>query len=190
MPTARQQSLLDTICADFLTEGFSKFTIDKASRAYHCSKSTLYALGATRDDIVRRAIVLYFRRITIRTDSAIQDSSDPTDALRRYFEAIAEVTAHASPTFWQEMVTDPVAQEIYTANTLAATQKLSTILQQGVDEGEFRSLDANLAATMIGACLQAIQQRQIPASTPTPAAYKELGKLVLSGVFKPYGRTQ
>ena len=49
--TPRQRELFNSLLRDFLEEGFESFTIDNASRRYHCSKSTIYGLGATRDEI-------------------------------------------------------------------------------------------------------------------------------------------
>lgn len=185
MLTPRQESLLLKIRSDFLEHGFSGFTIDGATRTYRCSKATLYALGATRDDVVKRAIVSYFREITQHTDEALTSGTGPTDAIRRYFDAIAQSTAIASATFWRDMAAEEVSREIYSTNTQAAAVKLARTIEVGVREGEFRGLDPQFTASMVSTALEAIQQQRTPASTPTPEAYRELGKILLTGISLP-----
>ncbi len=68
--TARQRELFDAILTTFLREGFATFTIDGATKRFRCSKSTLYALGATRDEVIRRILVSFFREVARSTDAA------------------------------------------------------------------------------------------------------------------------
>ncbi|MFH6890564.1 hypothetical protein [Corynebacterium aurimucosum] len=65
--TPRQRELFNALLQDFLVEGFESFTIDGATKRYQCSKSTIYALGPSRDAIIRRILVSFFKEIARRT---------------------------------------------------------------------------------------------------------------------------
>ena len=79
--TARQRELFTALLTDFLAEGFESFTIDDATKRYHCSKSTIYALGKTRDAIIRRVLVSFFKEITRRTDPEANRTTSAARAL-------------------------------------------------------------------------------------------------------------
>src|SRR5699024_8731916 len=73
--TPRQRELFNALLNDFLGEGFESFTIDNASKRYRCSKSTIYGLGTTRDEILARILVSYFKEISRRTTPEITSST-------------------------------------------------------------------------------------------------------------------
>src|SRR5213076_1897274 len=50
-PTARQRALLADLEALFLAEGFAAFTLDDLAGRLRCSKSTLYALAPSKEQL-------------------------------------------------------------------------------------------------------------------------------------------
>ncbi|MGB3699324.1 MAG: helix-turn-helix domain-containing protein, partial [Gordonia sp. (in: high G+C Gram-positive bacteria)] len=55
--TRRRLELFDEIVALFLAEGFGRLTLDELAARLHCSKSTLYTLAGSKDQLVRAATV-------------------------------------------------------------------------------------------------------------------------------------
>lgn len=185
MLTPRQRTIFTNIYNDFLAEGFAAFTIDGAASRYKCSKATLYALGSSRNEVVRRVLIAYFQQAAHRTESVIQTSRTARQALTRYFAEIAAVTKPASTQFWQDMTKDAVAAEVYQVNTDAATKRITDLVRSGIASGEFRETNPEFAALVINATLERIQDGELPEDLPTPEAYAELGRFVLSGIAGP-----
>ncbi|HEY0775855.1 MAG TPA: helix-turn-helix domain-containing protein, partial [Nocardioidaceae bacterium] len=59
--TARQVDLLDRLVALMAAEGFSQFTLDDLAERLRCSKTTLYALAPTKQELVVEVVKQYFR---------------------------------------------------------------------------------------------------------------------------------
>ena len=54
---ARREELLDELMELLLTEGFAGFTLDDLAARLRCSKRTLYALAASKEQLVRATAV-------------------------------------------------------------------------------------------------------------------------------------
>lgn len=180
--TVRQRELFNALLSDFLADGFQSFTIDAATRKYHCSKSTLYALGETRNDIIRRVLVSFFKEITRRTTLPAGSTKSSTHALETYFRAITSALAPASPEFMRDLATEPAAQEVYALNTKAATETIHNLLREGVTAGEFTAESIDFVSRLIQRSMADIQQG-IYMDTLAPAeAYQTLGHIILNGI--------
>lgn len=180
--TDRQRRVFDALLEQFLREGFAGFTIDRAARELHCSKTTLYALGPTRDDIVARVLVSFFRQAALRTDAALAGHRTSTAALEAYFEAIVAALSPASPAFFLDLTRDPVGQRVYRRNTELATERIVRTVEAGVATGEFRAISPAFAATLIDSAMTDIQRGTYHDILPAQSAYQELGRLILHGL--------
>ncbi|WP_115684997.1 TetR/AcrR family transcriptional regulator [Corynebacterium senegalense] len=182
--TPRQRELFNALLTDFLAEGFESFTIDAAAKRYRCSKSTIYALGRTRDAIIRRVLVSYFREIARRT--AIQDRPGLTAAaaLETYFSAMTSALAPASPAFMRDLAAEPVAQEVYSVNTAAATENVRALLERGVASGEFSAGSTAFLSRLIYHTMRDIQRGEYAGTIAPADAYRELGQLLLRGISR------
>ncbi|MGO4956301.1 TetR/AcrR family transcriptional regulator [Luteococcus sp. Sow4_B9] len=181
LATPRQREIFEALLTHFLAEGFADFTMDGAAQRLHCSKSTLYSLGRTGDDVIRRVLVSFFREVARRTDLALTTHRSPTLAMEAYFDAMAAAMEPASPAFMRDVATTPLARRVYETNTRLATEKIRSLVERGIQEGEFRKLPVDLTAHFIEVMLEHIQQGGVTATTPSQA-YAELGQLVLRGI--------
>lgn len=184
LATPRQRQIFEALLEDFLRHGFADFTMDGAAQQLHCSKSTLYSLGRTGDDVVRRILVSFFREVTRRTDHALANHRSPSAALQAYFAAMATAMEPASPAFMRDLATTPVARRVYETNTRAATQKISDLVERGIAAGEFRPLNVALTAHLVEVMLEHIQQGDITETSPSDA-YAEVGRMMLTGITAP-----
>lgn len=180
--TARQRELFDAILTAFLREGFSTFTIDGATKRFRCSKSTLYALGTTRDEVIRRILVSFFREVARSTDAAATGRRTDAGRLEAYFSAMTSALEPTSPAFMRDVSIEPVAREIYTTNTRAATERITSIIDSGIDSGEFRPGPTQFLAEIIRAAMERIEQGENLGEVDSRHAYEELGQLVLHGI--------
>lgn len=179
--TARQREIFDQLLTLFLTEGFAHFTIDRAASDLHCSKSTLYALAGTSDELQRRILVSFFREVTRRTDHALDSFRSPSRALAAYFDAMSTALEPTSPQFWRDVVATPVGQEVYAVNTRGALAKIRGVVHDGIRAGEFREMSGTFVAQVMEASLEGIQTGRVGTQDPA-GAYRQLGKLILEGL--------
>ncbi|MEL4505009.1 TetR/AcrR family transcriptional regulator [Luteococcus sp. H138] len=181
LATPRQRELFDALLTTFLAEGFAHFTMDSAATRFHCSKSTMYSLGRTADDVLRRVLISFFREVARRTDLALTHYRSPERALQAYFEAMGAALEPASATFMRDVASHPATRGIYDTNTHHATQKIRALIEQGVREGSFREVPLDFIAELIEVSMEQIQQGRLQGTHPSQA-YTELGKVILFGL--------
>lgn len=178
--TPRQRELFNALLQDFLAEGFESFTIDGATKRYQCSKSTMYALGPSRDAIIRRVLVSFFKEITRRT--AVTTAPTYAQALEKYFSSMTIALEPASPEFMRDLASEPAAQEVYSFNTKRATETIHKLLSQGVEAGEFTAEYTDFVSRLIQRSMSDIQQGFYSDTLAPAEAYHTLGQLILHGI--------
>lgn len=182
MLTARQRELFDALYTTFLAQGFHHFTIEGAVAEFHCSKSTIYALGKTRDAIIRRILVTFFKEVTRQVDTQLSGLRTHSAILETYFTAMTSALAPASPEFMRDIASEPVAREVYEVNTEAAIRKISSIITDGVAAGEFTVEAPEFLTHIIQRTMTDIQQGIYAPTLPFGEAYRQLGQIILHGI--------
>src|SRR5512135_2717900 len=101
--TPRQAELLDQLEAMFLAEGFARFTLDDLALRLRCSKSTLYALAASKEQLALRVVRHFFRKATAAVETQTVSEQDPALRVTAYLNAVARALAPASPAFHRDL---------------------------------------------------------------------------------------
>jgi AcrR family transcriptional regulator len=184
---ARREQLFDALVALLLAEGFAHFTLDDLAARLHCSKRTLYALAGSKEQLVRAAVVHFFRGATERVEGAVAASDGAAERVGAYLRAVATELAPASARFFDDVAAFPPAAEVYERNTRAAAGRVQQLVAEGVASGAFRNVHTAFVADVVTAVMVRIQQRQIAASTglDDAAAYARLAELLLHGLTAP-----
>lgn len=180
--TARQQELFDELLRAFLAEGFADFTIDSAAVTLRCSKTTIYSLGRTREELIRRVIIEFFRDVAERSSAELHTENPATVRLRRYLGAMAEALRPASPQFMREVATHPLAEGIYRENIEAVSRRLQQLLAEGIASGELRQVPAQFVASVATLTMGHIQQQAGLGEVDGGEAYRQLGVLLVDGI--------
>src|SRR4051794_41377848 len=87
--TRRQAELLDLLEALFLAEGFARFTLEDLAVRLHCSKSTLYALADSKEQLAHRVVKHFFRKATPAVEAQAGTEEDPARRGTAYLSAVA-----------------------------------------------------------------------------------------------------
>lgn len=182
---ARRGELEDGVLALILGEGFAHLRLDDVAARLHCSKRTLYTLAGSKEQLVRAAVVRFFRDATGRVERAVTGAaSAPSARIAAYLDAVATELAVASPRFFEDVASFPPAGEVYERNTRAAARRIGEMINDGVVRGVFRSVHAGYVADLVAAQMVRIQQREVAAATglSDSQAYAELAALVTAGL--------
>jgi AcrR family transcriptional regulator len=183
----RREQLFDALVELLLAEGFAHLTLDDVAARLHCSKRTLYALASSKEQLVRAAVVHFFRGATERVEAAVTARTDAVDRVGAYLHAVATELAPASARFFDDVAGFPPAAEVYERNTRAAAARVQQLVAGGVASGAFREVHTAFVADVVTATMVRIQQRHVAASTglDDAQAYAHLAELLLRGLAAP-----
>ncbi|NHU85452.1 TetR/AcrR family transcriptional regulator [Kocuria sp. JC486] len=186
----RQAQVFAELRAIFLTEGFAHFTVDGAATRLQCSKSTLYALGRTREELIRAVLVDFFKGVAAATDAALTREAPVSHRLLGYLDTVAVELEPASAQFMRDVATSPAASEVYATNTRVATTKLTDLIDQGIANGEFRPAPTDLVADIIATAMDRLQQRTMQHGAGDSTSYRALGELIVHGMASGHRQGQ
>ena len=182
---ARRTELLDALVELLLAEGFAAFTLDDLAARLHCSKRTLYGLAGSKEQLVRAAVVHFFRNATAAVEEATAAVPDPAARIAVYLSAVADALRPASAAFIDDVAAFAPAAEVYERNTRAAARRIRSFVDEGVAAGAFRDVHTGFVADVVASTMVRIQQRQVAAATglSDADAYTELATLVTTGLL-------
>lgn len=182
--TARQSDLLERLVALLAAEGFARFTLDELTERLHCSKTTLYQLAGSKQELVREAVKHYFREAAGAVEKQVANTSTPADRVVVYLNAVAEQLRPLSRQFLDDMAHFAPAREVYESNTRVAAGRIRELIADGVAAGAFRDVHAAFVGEVVAATMQEIQRGEVTARTglTDAEAYAELASLIVHAV--------
>lgn len=179
--TRRQSELLDRLLSLFLSQGFSRFTLDDLAAELRCSKTTLYALAPSKEQLAVEVVKHYFKNATAQVEAAVARQTRHDRRIAAYLNAVADALRPASRTFLDDVATFAPARSVYERNTRIAADRVRALIEDGIASRAFRQLDIGFAAEMVATTMQAIQRGDIARRTGLndAEAYRELASFVL-----------
>ncbi|KAA9148706.1 TetR/AcrR family transcriptional regulator [Amycolatopsis acidicola] len=182
--TSRQRALLAELEELFLAEGFMHFTLDDLAAKMHCSKSTLYALAPSKEQLAVRVVAHYFKGAAELMEQRTAGLADARQVIGTYLDGIAEYLNRAAPQFMRDINDFAPARAAYELNSRAAAARIRSFIAQGVDDGVFRNVHAKLIAEMAGVLIESIQTGVIGSRTGVSdaEAFTALAELLLDGL--------
>lgn len=182
--TRRRTELFDALVDLFLAEGFAHLTLDDLVARLRCSKSTLYTLAGSKEQLVRAATVHFFRRATDDVEAHIADISGAAERIAGYLSAVGTALSAASDRFMADLNAFTPAREVYERNTRIAADRVRELITEGVSAGEFRDVHAAFAADLAATMMVRIQHGGVRAATglDDAHAYRELAAILTSGI--------
>ncbi|MGO9901229.1 MAG: TetR/AcrR family transcriptional regulator [Solirubrobacteraceae bacterium] len=182
--TTRQDQLLDDLVALFLAEGFRHLTLAKIAKRLRCSKTTLYQLGHSKEQLTINAVIHFFRTATESVERATSAAGAPAERIVAYLCGVADALSPASPAFIVDLAEHPATRAVYERNTRAAAQRVGQLVDEGIADGAFRDVHGAFVADIVADTMRRIQTGKVLAATGLSDAqtYEQLAGLVLSGI--------
>lgn len=178
----RRDGLIDRLIDYFLEHGFFDTSISELASELKCSKTTLYSIADSKEQIIVAVVRAFFRRAAVHVEERIASVNSPGDRIRAYLVAISEELAPASETFFRDVDMFSPTREIYHANTRFAARRVQELVRDAVPETS--KTEALFVGTVAGQIMEAIHRGDIGDATglDDSAAYGALARLIVAGV--------
>lgn len=179
---ARRAELLDGLIEAFLDRGFAQLQMADLAVRLQCSKSTLYAVAPSKEQLIATVVRAFFKRAADRVERGVAAEQDPTGRLRTYLDGIAAELAPASAAFHADLQANPWTREIYAQNTAIAARRVQELVAAAQRPG--RPVDAAFVGAVAAQTMAAIQQGELRELTglDDAAAYRALADLITAGL--------
>ena len=184
LATRRRTELFDGLLALMLDDGFAHLQIADLAARLHCSRSTLYTLAGSKEQLVTKTVTHFFRTATEQVESRVADAATSRDAVVEYLIAVGDALSPASAQFMADLHAFAPTRELYEQNTAAAAARVRELIAAGVAAGEFRDVDAAFAGDLAATMMSRIQRRDVEAHTglDDAQAYRQLASILTRGI--------
>jgi AcrR family transcriptional regulator len=177
-PGGRAEQVLDGLVEIFLEEGFAHLGVAEMAQRLSCSKSTLYAVAPSKEQIVTAAVRHFFKTATERVEASAAAARTKEDRLLGYLQAIAVELTPAGRAFIRDVEGFGPAREIYRRNTEAAADRVRELVESALPATS--TTDPHFVGAVAAVVMEAIQRGAIQQSTGLDhaQAYAALGDLL------------
>jgi AcrR family transcriptional regulator len=183
--TPRQDVVFRKLVDLYVAKGFSAFTLEQTAAELRCSKSTIYALAGSREQLVRAVVVSFFRDAAEQVEERVAGETDPVRRVEVYLGSVADVLRPASAEFMDDVAAFAPARDIYQRNTEIATHRVQELVQEGIRAKVFRDVPSGFIAEVISSVMVRIQHRAFSMNwgLTDAEAYSELAGLIVHGML-------
>jgi AcrR family transcriptional regulator len=180
----RREAMLRRLVELFLAEGFNALTIDDIATRLRCSKSTLYAVATSKDQLVAAAMKYFFREATEYVESNVAATDDPRDRIAVYLRSVGDRMRGMSQACYDDMTNSETADLIYQLNAQASARRVRELIHEGVEAKVFRPVHAEFIGESVSLLIDGIMHGQLLKRTGLNSgeAYHELSALVLNAM--------
>jgi AcrR family transcriptional regulator len=179
-PSARQVDLLERLTDLLVSQGFAHLTLDQIAAELRCSKTTLYALASSKDQLAARVVNNFFRRATSLVEARVAARREPRRRIEAYLDGITEAMGPASRQFIVDIADFGPTRQTYRENAVAAAGRVRELIDEAGSAKAVASVDADFVAVWIGLSIEAIQRGEFAerAGLTDAEAFGELSRLV------------
>lgn len=180
----RREDMLRRLVELFLAEGFNTLTIDDIAARLRCSKSTLYGVATSKDQLVAAAMKHFYREATAYVEKKVAETDDPRDRIAVYLASVGDRMQGMSPACYDDMTSSETADLIYQLNAQAAARRVRELIHEGVQVKIFRPVHAEFIAESVSLLIDGIMHGQLLQRTGLSSgdAFHELSTLVLNAM--------
>jgi AcrR family transcriptional regulator len=151
---ARQHAILEAARQRFVRFGPRKTTMDEVAREAGCSRATLYAHFANKEDLYARLLQADWESFIEEVEGVGASADDARRKIRRIVEATRATYANnqvlrMAAARDDEMTLGPVAHSFTRDQERKTIDLLRRVLEQGVREGSLRRIDPERVAYLM-----------------------------------------
>ncbi|MGI9592066.1 MAG: TetR/AcrR family transcriptional regulator [Myxococcota bacterium] len=155
--TRRQRQILDDLEAIFREEGFRRLTVGELANRLRCSKSTLYAIAPTKEELFLLVQDRLMRRTGAEGEARVRGAASAGDRLSAYLEGTVAYFAQVRTPFMDDVMSFAPARALYDDHQRAFVGRLRGLIEEGIASGDFAGVDPLLAATALDAVMSRVR---------------------------------
>ena len=188
----RRDQVIDVARRLFGERGTTDVSMEEIASEAGVARSTVYVYFANRDELLRACLQRMHEQLTDGIAQTWGEESEPAQRLERLIiEMLARVDD--SPAFFRlALVTqgtpargaEAVGTELALIS-LSIARLIRDLVVEGIERGEFRSMDPDLATTLIGQ--QIYGAMAVRAEDPAPQPRAELAAETVHFIFRGLG---
>jgi AcrR family transcriptional regulator len=157
--------------ADLILErGFNETSVSQIARAVGMGKSTLYDYFATKDEIILYLLDEPLDEVTQRARAIISGGGDATERLyqvmRMHLEVLLRNKAYLLKLTFEAQRLSSDSQAHYQAKRYAYQDMLQDLIEEGIQEGSFRPVNAAMVMKTLLAMMSTLIFTTRPVGTP------------------------
>lgn len=173
---------MDGLVDLFLAEGFLGFNIGDLASRLQCSKSTLYEIAPSKEQLITAVVRAFFKRATARVEAEVAQESDPVARIGTYLDAIARELAPATDEFFANLQQFAPARDLYSENTAIAARRVQGLVREATVPDT--PVNAAFVGMVTAQVMESIQRGEMEAMTglDDATAYHLLADLIVKGI--------
>lgn len=177
--SGRTADLRDAIVDIVLDEGFLGMQMSDLAGRLSCSKSTLYAIAPSKEQLIVSVVRTFFRRATEHVERAVDPDAPAVERIGAYLNAVAVELAPASPAFFADLERFAPAGDIYRQNTEIAAARVQDLVLEAAP-----GIDPKFLGAVARLMMESIHRGDVSRATglDDSAAYRALAELILAGL--------
>ena len=186
----RASRLLEDVTALFLGEGFLHLTTDDIARRLRCSKTTLYQIAPSREQLFDVVVDRYLSKIREDGLAIAEQAPDAPHAMVGLLSAGVTAGREASWEFVRDMRLHPASRRRLDRHQRARVTDLERLIEAGVRRGAFQGFHPRMVAELILAIIARVFEPDLLASVGLSLgeAYDEAYRLVEYGLLPRAGK--
>ncbi|MGW4123417.1 TetR/AcrR family transcriptional regulator [Nocardia sp. NPDC004711] len=156
MTEERRDEILQNLENIILAEGFGSLTIDEIASRLQCSKSTLYAVAPSREQLIIKTFERVFRVRAEKIDRQARAADAPRERIINYINGVRDEMATLSRACYADMRAFEPADDLYRRNAHASADRLREFIDEGISDGSFRPANAEFLGLAVNLLLESV----------------------------------
>jgi AcrR family transcriptional regulator len=185
--TGVREEILATAMRMFIQQGYHGLAMRQISEAVGVSKAALYYYFKDKEELFLAILNAYLNEIEASIDAIRAGAGSSTDQLRQFVQSVLEQPAE------QRAIIRLASQEMSQISAASRKKfdklyhekfigKLTAILQEGIDRGEFRTLNAEVATWSLLGIMYPYFYPSHSTRPLAPETIQEIVSIYLNGV--------
>jgi AcrR family transcriptional regulator len=186
----RTRELLDALEEIILTEGFARLTVGEMAAQLRCSRRTIYELAKSKNDLVLLVLERFFRGVRTSAEQAIVGVDDPARRIYEYLQVGVKAAHRFSSILVKDIDKWPPSRRVWEEHIRARVDGLRQLVEDGIRQGAFRDVHAELVAETMFASINRIREPSFYNNTNLTIsdAFREFYGMILHALDKTDGK--
>ena len=182
----RHNALVEQLETLVRRNGFGDLGIGEIARELRCSRSTLYAIAPSKEQLFLLVVDRLFRDIESAAEAAAEREREPAPRVEAFLAAGLEEVRGIAPRLIDEIAAHPAGRIRMAEFQRSSSGKLRVLIEEGIAAGVFHPVNATLAAELLDATVTRIQEARLLRETglgPSDAL-ADVFRIITHGLMK------